>query len=327
MYCLIRGGVNRYGARPVSRVETVDLIDVRQCAVEVPSRCRRVGTVLLAASLHNGKDMATRLLLSMALVAAGTSGTFAAFQLISVQDEIRIGQQAQEEIRRQVPELSDATVRGYVQALGQSLARHASGPEYPYSFTVANQGDLNAFALPGGPIWINRGVLEAAGTESQVAGVVAHEISHISQRHAADQLTKATVANGLLGLLGAVLGNDGGAGATATRAVAGLAANGFMLKFSRDDEREADEEGLRIMQRAGYDPRGMAEFMSLLVAQQQRNPGAVEQFLSSHPAPAERVQDIQRIAATLPEGRRDSERFQQVRARLRQLPPAPRTGR
>jgi len=262
-------------------------------------------------------------LFTLALAAAGSSATLAAFQLISVQDEIAIGQQAQAEIRSQVPQVDDATTQRYLDQLGANLARRASGPEYPYSFTVANQGDLNAFALPGGPVWINRGILQAAATESQVAGVVAHEIAHISQRHAADQLTKATVANGLLGLLGAVIG-DGGAGAMATRAAAGLAANGFMLKFSRDDEREADEEGLRIMQRAGYDPRGMAEFMALLAAQQQRNPGAVEQFLSSHPAPAERVQEIQRIAATLPKsGRRDSQQFQQVKQRLQRMPPAP----
>jgi predicted Zn-dependent protease len=266
-------------------------------------------------------------LMVMALTAAATSGTLAAIQLISVEDEVRIGQEAQKEVRSQVPELSDAATRDYVQALGRSLAPHADGPEYPYSFTVANQRDLNAFALPGGPVWVNRGVLEAATTEAQVAGVIAHEISHISKRHAADQLTKATVANGLLGLLGAVLGDEGGTGAMATRAVAGLAANGFMLKFSRDDEREADEEGLRIMQRAGYDPRGMVEFMSLLVEQQQRNPGAVERFLSSHPAPAERVQDIQRIAATMPQGRRDSATFQEIRARLQRLPDPPTTRR
>src|SRR5690606_10055359 len=148
-------------------------------------------------------------LLVAALMAAATSGTLAAIQLISVEDEVRIGQEAQKEIRSQVPELSDAATREYVQALGRSLARHADGPEYPYSFTVANQRDLNAFALPGGPVWINRGVLEAAATEAQVAGVVAHEISHISQRHAADQRTKATVANRLPGLLGAVPGGHG----------------------------------------------------------------------------------------------------------------------
>lgn len=262
-------------------------------------------------------------LLVFALVAAASSSTMAAIQLISVQDEIEIGKQAQAEVSQQVPRLGDAATQRYMDNLGRALARRASGAEYPYSFTVANQSDLNAFALPGGPVWINRGILQAAGSESQVAGVVAHEIAHIAQRHAADQLTKATVANGLLGLLGAALG-DGGAGVLATRAVAGLAANGFMLKFSRDDEREADAEGLRIMQRAGYDPRGMVEFMAVLAAQQQRNPGAVEQFLSTHPAPAARLQELERTVASLPQrGRRDTPQFQQMKGRLQRLPPAP----
>lgn len=265
-----------------------------------------------------------RPLTALTLGAALTSGSVAAVQLISVKDEIQIGQQAQAEISQQVPTLSDRPTRRYVETLGQRLAKHASGAEYPYSFTVANQADLNAFALPGGPIWINRGILEAASHEAQVAGVVAHEIAHVAQRHSARQLTKATVASGLLGLLGAALGNDNGAGGTAARAVAGFTANSFMLKFSRDDERAADREGVRIMQRAGYDPRGLADFMGLLAAQQRRNPGAVEQFLSTHPAPAARVEELRRDTATLPaRGRRDSPQFQQVKARLRNLPPAP----
>jgi predicted Zn-dependent protease len=256
------------------------------------------------------------------------SGSLTAMQLISVKDEIEIGQQAQAEIRRQVPELTDQQTRRYVEALGRRLASHASGADYPYSFTVANQAELNAFALPGGPIWINRGILQTAATESQVAGVLAHEVAHVARRHSAQQLTKATVAGGLLGLLGSVLGNDRGAGSVATQAVAGFTASSFMLKFSRDDEREADREGVRIMRAAGFDPRGMVEFMQVLRSQQGRNPGAVEQFLSTHPAPADRVRELERLAAAAPAGgRRDSDEFQQIRSRLAQLPPAPPTRR
>lgn len=262
-----------------------------------------------------------RPLVTLALVATCTSGTMAAVQLISVKDEIEIGQEAQAKVKTQVPQLKDATTTRYVQQLGRALARHASGAEYPYSFTVANQPDMNAFALPGGPVWVNRGILEAATHEAQVAGVMAHEIAHVAQRHSASQLTKATVANGLLGLLGAAIGNDRGAGGSAARVVAGFTANSFMLKFSRDHERAADREGVRILRRAGYDPRGLVEFMQLLASQRERNPGAVEQFLSSHPAPAARVEELRADTATLPRGgRRDSKAFQQVKARLRQLP-------
>ena len=262
---------------------------------------------------------------SSALVLALTigSGSVAAFQLVSIRDEIEIGQQAQQEVQRQTPQVRDRAIRQYVASLGERLASHASGPDYPYSFSTADYGELNAFALPGGPVWMNRGILAAADNESQVAGVMAHEIAHIAQRHAAQQITKGTVANGLLGLLGAIIGNDGGAAGTAAQVAAGLTANGVMLKFSRDDERDADREGVRIMQRAGYDTRGLLEFMQILEHQQGRSPGAVAGFLSTHPAPASRVRELEQlVAATDGNGRRTSAAFTQMKQRLAQLPPA-----
>lgn len=258
---------------------------------------------------------------AVTLALALGSGSVAAFQLVSVRDEIQIGQQAQQEIRQQTPEVRDASVREYVSSLGQQLSSHASGADYPYSFSTADYRELNAFALPGGPVWINRGILETAATEAQVAGVLAHEVAHVALRHSAQQITKGTVANGLLGLLGAVLGNDG-AGAAAARVAAGVTAQSFMLKFSRDDEREADREGVQIMQRAGYDARGMVEFMQLL-SQQSGSSGRAAEFLSTHPAPASRVRELQQLAAQAGGGgRRTSPAFQSMKQRLRQMPPA-----
>ena len=258
---------------------------------------------------------------ALTLTMALGSASVAAFQLVSVRDEIEIGQQAQQEIKRQTPEVRDTQVRQYVASLGGRLAAHASGADYPYSFSTADYRELNAFALPGGPVWINRGILAESGNEAQVAGVMAHEIAHVAHRHAAQQMTKGTVANGLLGLLGAVLGNDG-AGAAAARMAAGVTANGFMLKFSRDDEREADQEGVRIMQRAGYDARGMLEFMQVLAQQSGRSGGAAE-FLSTHPAPASRVRELEQLVAqTGGGGRRTSAAFTEMKRRLAQLPPA-----
>ncbi|BCS32859.1 peptidase M48 [Luteitalea sp. TBR-22] len=245
----------------------------------------------------------------------------AAFQLISVRDEVQLGRQAQEELRRQTPEVSDPRVRAYVADLGARLASHASGEAYPYSFSVADYRELNAFALPGGPVWVHRGVLEAADAEAQLAGVLAHEIAHISERHAAQQITKGTVANGLLGLLGAIVG-DRGAGAAAAQVAAGVTANSFMLKFSRDDEREADREGVGLLQRAGYDPRGLLEFMQVLARQEGRSPGSVAQFLSTHPAPASRVRELSQLVARAPAGRRTSAAFTDARRRLASLPAA-----
>ena len=125
----------------------------------------------------------------------------AQFTLISVGDEIALGKQAQQQVRKEVPRLTDATVENYVAGIGRRLAARTAGPKYPYSFSVANYREINAFALPGGPVWIHRGTLAAAGNEAQLAAVLAHEIAHISQRHAADQISKSLVANGLIGLL------------------------------------------------------------------------------------------------------------------------------
>lgn len=243
----------------------------------------------------------------------------AALSLISVQQEVEIGRQAQQQVKKEVPELRDRAVANYVAGVGRRLAVHARGPKYPYSFSVANYREINAFALPGGPVWVHRGAMQAAATEAQLAGVLAHEIAHISERHAADQITKSLVANGLLGLLGAVLGSDN-SGARVAQLGARVLASGYMLKFSRDDEREADSVGADMMRRAGWDPRGMIEFMETLRRTQGSDPGRVQVFLSSHPAPAERAG---RLRSSLRSGgRRDSAEFQRIRSRLRSLPPA-----
>jgi beta-barrel assembly-enhancing protease len=260
------------------------------------------------------------------LPVAGGSGAGGAgsrgLPLISVNDEIAMGRDAQTQVKQSVPAVSDSGLNTYVVQVGRQLAARARGPRYPYSFSIANYRELNAFALPGGPVWINRGILHAAASEAQLAGVLAHEIAHIAQRHAADQITKQLVANGFLGLLGAVLGNDPRAARTA-QAGARLLAGGYMLKFSRDDEREADAIGLQIMQRAGWDPRGMAEFMETLRREQGRDPGSVEIFLSSHPAPAERAAALRRSLGSRSTGRRDSAAFRNAKARaVRLTPPA-----
>lgn len=250
----------------------------------------------------------------------------AVISLISVNQEIAIGRNAQQQIRRDVPVVNDSGVASYVAGIGRRLAARAGGPRYPYSFTVANYREINAFALPGGPVWVHRGAIQAAANESQLAGVIAHEIAHISQRHAADQITKTLVANGLLGLLGAVLGNDSG-GARAAQRGAQILAGGYMLKFSRDDEREADAVGAAMMRRAGWDPRGMIEFMETIRREQGRDPHRVEVFLSSHPAPAERASRLRGELSGKGGGRRDSAEFQSVRARLSRMPAAPSMAR
>jgi predicted Zn-dependent protease len=243
-----------------------------------------------------------------------------AISLVSVQDEIAIGKQAQAQVKRETPEVSDPAVRAYVARIGGQLAAHARGERYPYGFSVANYREINAFALPGGPVWVNRGAIQAAGTESELAGVLAHEIAHVSRRHAAQQLSNVIVTNLGLSLLGALLGNTGGA--TAANIAARYVASGAFLKFSRDDEREADQVGAGIMARAGWDPHGMIELMATIGEQERRDPSSVEVFFSNHPSPKDRVALLTQLVPKARSGTRDSAAFRSIRARLKKLPPA-----
>jgi predicted Zn-dependent protease len=244
--------------------------------------------------------------------------------LISVNDEIELGRQTQAQVRSETPSVNDSAVSGYLSGVFGQLARRATGPRYPYSVSIANYAEVNAFSLPGGPVWIHRGSIEAAQNESQLAGVLAHEIGHIERRHVAQQISKQMVTGGLLALLGRVLPNDraGKIGEIA----AGLTAQTVMLKFSRSDESEADREGTRMLQAAGWDARGLADFLQVLRSKEGGDPSSVGVFLSNHPAPGERAAAL-RAAGLRAGGKRDSAEFQRVRSRLNQMPPAPRMKR
>jgi beta-barrel assembly-enhancing protease len=243
-----------------------------------------------------------------------------AIQLVSVSDEIAIGRHAHAEMRRQTPQLADVAVGRYVARIGRRLAIHAPGARYPYSFSVANYREINAFALPGGPVWVNRGAIASVGNESQFAAVLAHEIAHVALRHSARQLSNMMVTNLGLSLLGALLGNSGGASAAgvAARFVAG----GAFLQFSRDDEREADRVGAGILARAGWDPGGMVDVIRTIREQERRDPTSVDVFFSNHPSPQDRIAGLRRTLPRSRTGRRDTPEFQSIRARLRTLPPA-----
>jgi predicted Zn-dependent protease len=165
--------------------------------------------------------------------------------------------------------------------------------------------------------------MAAAANEAQLAAVLAHEIAHISERHAADQISKQLVANGFIGLLGAMLGNM--RSAETAQAGARILAGGYLLKFSREHEREADRVGAAIMRRAGWDDREMVVVLNALAKQQASNPAPLEVFLSSHPAPAERAARLGRTVKG--GGIKDSATFQQIKARLGRMPAARRMRR
>jgi predicted Zn-dependent protease len=253
-----------------------------------------------------------------ALVMLGLSASAATITLVSVEQEIAVGKQANAQFRKETPELTDAATVRYVRDLTRRLSRVATGPKYPYSVAIANTRAINAVALPGGPVWIHRGVLEHATNESQVVSVLAHEIAHIASRHAASQLTTIAMTKWSLNFLGSLLGNTGGAGGA--QVAAEFLANGAALQFSRAEEREADQVGLALMSRAGWDGRGMVEMFEILKKTSGRDPSAVEAFFSTHPSPQVRIKELSAVVAAHRTGRRDSREFQVMKSRLRKLP-------
>jgi beta-barrel assembly-enhancing protease len=246
------------------------------------------------------------------------------FNLFSAEQDVELGRQAARQVEQQLPMLRHARVNGYVEELVRRLARQAEGPRFPYQVKVVNASDINAFALPGGFLYVNRGLLEAVRNEGELAGVVAHEIAHVALRHGTKQATKGAAAQTGLELLTQILGrNDRKAGQIAG-VVGGLGLNAAFLHFSRDAEREADQAGARMMARAGYDPMAMASFFELLAQQRRSNPSKVANFFSSHPAPGDRAALI-RQAGYEREYRPNSQvgDIRLIRQDLQRLPPAP----
>ncbi len=215
---------------------------------------------------------------------------------MSKQEQEQLGLKVMAEVYKQMPVLPDSDpITQYVQNLGRRLET-VIPPQYswPYRFHVIQQKEVNAFALPGGPIFVNLGTITTADNESQLAGVMAHEMSHVYMQHSAKSAPRQTWA-GVLGALGGVLG--GSALGSLARLGIQLSAGSLLLKYSRHDEAQADSVGAIIMYKAGYDPRAMAEFFQKL--EKEGGPGG-PQFLSDHPNPGNRVQAVEREIADWP---------------------------
>ena len=213
------------------------------------------------------------------------------FNIFSVDQDKEIGRQSAAEVEAQMPILRDSSIQSYVSAVGKRLARYAPG-DFTYQFKVVNTSDINAFALPGGYMYVNRGLIEAAKNEGQLAGVMAHEMAHVALRHGTNQASKAYMGQAGLGILGGLIGGRKESTQRVVGAVGGFGMNALFLKFSRTDETQADIVGSQMMAKAGYDPEDMIEFFDLLRSQQSGNPGKVQQFFSSHPPPADRAARI-----------------------------------
>jgi Zn-dependent protease with chaperone function len=248
------------------------------------------------------------------------------FNLFSRDQEIQLGQQAAREAERQLPLLRESRTQEYASEIIRRLAQNAPGERWPYQVKVVNASDVNAFALPAGFMYVNRGLIQAARNEGELAGVLAHEMAHVALRHATHQASKAYATQAGVGVLGGLigLGRGGGISAQVENLIASLALNALFQKYSRDDEYQADLVGSQIMHRAGYDPANMVSFFELLQSMQRGNPGAVSQFFSSHPTPANRAQRIRAEAQKLGPVRTASiGGLQQVQADLRAMGTAP----
>jgi len=242
------------------------------------------------------------------------------FNLFSKQQDVQLGQEAATQIRRQIIVSDNRDLQDYVTRIGQRLARQPEADNYPYTFTVVVDKNINAFALPGGPTFIYHGILLAADNEAQVAGVIAHEISHVALRHGTNQASKANLLQLPAILAGAATGS------TLLAQLTQLGAVGFMLKFSRTAETQADLLGARIMSNAGYNPIEMARFFEKLEAE---GGSRAPQFLSDHPNPGNRVRNVEEELRGFPRRNYDFSAgdFQGMKTVANQLPPGRGNGR
>ena len=271
--------------------------------------------------------------LAAAIIAVLTLGVGAQTQIephsnsYTPEQDVQLGRQAAEEVRQQLPVLNDQQTEAFVERIGRTLVAeipdNLQQPAFRYSFDVVNLKEINAFALPGGPMFLHRGMIEAAHTDGEVAGVMAHELSHVILRHGTAQATKGQKfqIGAIAGqVLGAIVGGRAGSVISQGSQV-GLGV--YFLKYGREYEREADLLGAQIMARAGYDPRQMANMFRTI---EQQNRGAAPEWLSDHPNPGNRYDAILREAETLrvaratPQGEIDA-----IHARLARMSPAPTT--
>ena len=246
---------------------------------------------------------------------------------ISTQQEVQMGTEYAQQINSQLPIVQDPEVVRYINVLGDSIAKLADERDLNWQFFVVNAPEVNAFAVPGGYVYVNRGLIERAQTMSQLAGVLGHEIGHVVRRHSVEQMEKAQSANigvTLACILTSVCNNQ------ATAAAINVGGGLVFAKFSRDAEDEADEEGVKNVVRAGIDPRGIPEMFRILLDERQRSPSAVSSWFATHPLEEDRIRETEALIAKINPAilnglTKDSRSFQSFKQRVRSLPAAPST--
>jgi predicted Zn-dependent protease len=210
--------------------------------------------------------------------------------LVTLDQEWQMGEELAAEVARQVRLVDDPRVVGPVREMGQRLASQTEMADRPWHFYVVDDPSVNAFALPGGHVYVHTGLIEAARSPDELASVVGHEVAHVAARHSTERMV---AANGLNLVANLVLGEDGG---LVQQIAADLIGRSAMARFSRGDEREADDLGLVFLDEAGYDPTAMARMFETLLAARQSSPNALERWFSSHPVTEERIERAREAA-------------------------------
>jgi predicted Zn-dependent protease len=241
---------------------------------------------------------------------------------ISTQQEVEIGAQYSQQINAQLPIVRDPEVNRYINVLGDSLAHVADARGLSWRFFIVDSKEVNAFAVPGGYVYVNRGLIERASRMNMLAGVLGHEIGHVTRRHSVKQMQAAQRANAGLTLTCILTRICESQAAGAAIQIGGSA---LFAKFSRDDERQADEEGVATLVRAGIDPRGIPTMFRVLLDERKRSPGGVDAWFSTHPLEEDRIQETEaQIAryntATIRSLTVDTPGYQSFRQRLLSLP-------
>src|SRR5262245_9304450 len=262
-------------------------------------------------------------ILSSALLAVTIAGCG-----VSTQPEIQMGQDYSAQINAQLPIVRDPEINRYINVLGDSIAGLTSrGQELEWHFYVVDAPEVNAFAVPGGYIYVNRGLIERAQKMDQLAGVLGHEIGHVVKRHSIKQMEQMQGAQ-----IGVTLGCVLLSACNSDLAQAGIniAGGAIFAKFSRSDEAEADEVGVQNVVRAGINPNGIPEMFQILINERSRNPSAVDNWFATHPTEESRITDTQRMIAQINPAilrtlTSDSPAFHTFQARVRALPPSPKT--
>lgn len=244
---------------------------------------------------------------------------------ISQQQEVQIGAQQSQQVNAQLPIIQDPTVNRYLNILGDSLAHVTARSDLQWHFAMVNSNDFNAFALPGGYIYINRGVVERADRMSELAAVMGHEIGHVVRRHSVKQMEQMQGAN--LGVtIGCIL--TGVCNSGIAQAGINVGAQAVFARFSRQDEAEADESGIQEMVRADINPNGMVTMFEKLLAERQSKPTGLDAWFTDHPLEEDRIQasrdQIAKINPAILRGlTSNSDAFNAFRARVHSLPPPP----